>query len=241
MPASSSYVTYLTTLMTLLNICPNDWKPYLDRVLNSDVARGIEEQLAQEQASQAEYYPAYDRLFAALDGLRPIDVRVVILGQDPYHGKNQATGRAFEVSEASPLPPSLVNIRKMLERDLGIAKGPRFQIGCWAEQGVLLLNTSLSVRAGEPESHQGIGWQTVTDRIISVIAALDTPTVFLLWGAHAHKKSRLVTGARNLILTAPHPSPLSAYRGFFDCAHFSSANRWLESQGEPAIRWECAC
>ena len=121
--------------MTLLNICPNDWKPYLDRVLSSDTARGIEEQLAREQASQAEYYPAYDRLFAALDGLRPVDVRVVILGQDPYHGKNQATGRAFEVSEASPLPPSLVNIRKMLERDLGVAKGPRFQIGCWAEQG----------------------------------------------------------------------------------------------------------
>jgi uracil-DNA glycosylase len=166
---------------------------------------------------------------------------VVILGQDPYHGENQATGRAFEVSTSSPLPPSLVNIRKMLERDLDVTTGSQFQIGCWARQGVLLLNTTLSVRAGEPESHKNIGWQSVTDRLISVVAASERPTVFLLWGAHAQKKSALMNDPKNLILTAPHPSPLSAYRGFFDCRHFSTTNQWLTLQGESAIQWECAC
>lgn len=239
--ASASYVTDPETIMALLDICPVDWQPYLTNVLTSDTARGIEQQLAREQVSGTDHYPLYNRLFAALDGLRPHDVRVVILGQDPYHGENQATGRAFEVSEATPVPPSLANIRKLLERDLGVPNGPRFQIGCWVKQGVLLLNTSLSVRAGEPGSHKGIGWHAVTDRIISVTANLDTPTVFLLWGAHAQQKSRLVTGAHNLILRAPHPSPLSAYRGFFDCAHYSVTNQWLVSKGEPAIRWECAC
>ena len=227
--------------MTLLDICPANWRPALCDVLTSVTAHGIEHQLAQELASGHGYYPRFDRLFAALEGLRPSDVRVVILGQDPYHGEHQATGRAFEVWESTPAPPSLVNIGKMLEQDLGVAVGSRFQIGRWAEQGVLLLNTTLSVRAGEPGSHKALGWQTITDRIISVIAASNKPTAFLLWGAHAQKKSALVNGPRNLVLMAPHPSPLSAYRGFFDCAHLSGTNQWLTSQGEPAIRWETAC
>ena len=227
--------------MTLQDICPADWRPALCDVLTSVTAHSIENQLAQELASGHVYYPRFDRLFAALEGLRPSDVRVVILGQDPYHGEYQATGRAFEVSESTPAPPSLVNIGKMLERDLGVAVGNRFQIGRWSEQGVLLLNTTLSVRAGEPESHKGLGWQTITDRIISVVAASEQPTAFLLWGAHAQKKSVLVDGPQNLVLMAPHPSPLSAYRGFFDCAHFSATNQWLASRGEQAIRWESAC
>ena len=227
--------------MTLLDICPADWRSALNDVLTSATARGVEEQLAQELANGYRYYPRFDRLFAALEGLRPSDVRVVILGQDPYHGEHQATGRAFEVLESTPAPPSLLNIRKMLEKDLGVAAGSRFQIGCWSEQGVLLLNTTLSVRAGEPESHKDLGWQTITDQIISTIAMLDQPTVFLLWGAHAQKKSILINGPRNLVLTAPHPSPLSAYRGFFDCTHFSATNQWLTSQGEQAVRWESAC
>lgn len=227
--------------MTLLDICPADWRSALNDVLTSTTARGIEEQLAHELANGYTYYPQFDCLFAALEGLKPKDVRVVILGQDPYHGERQATGRAFEVSESIPAPPSLVNIGKMLERDMGVAVDSRFQIGRWSEQGVLLLNTTLSVRAGEPESHKGLGWQTITDPIISVIAASHEPTAFLLWGAHAQKKSALVNGSRNLVLMAPHPSPLSAYRGFFDCAHFSATNQWLTSQGEQAIRWESAC
>ena len=227
--------------MTLLDICPADWRSALNDVLTSATARGVEEQLAQELASGYRYYPRFDYLFAALEGLRPSDVRVVILGQDPYHGEHQATGRAFEVSESTPVPPSLLNIRKMLEKDLGVAAGSRFQIGCWSDQGVLLLNTTLSVRAGEPASHKGLGWQTITDQIITTIAMLDKPTVFLLWGAHAQKKSILINGPRNLVLTAPHPSPLSAYRGFFDCAHFSATNQWLISQGAQVIRWETAC
>jgi len=230
-----------SSVMTLVDICPVDWRSHLDDVLTSVTALGIENQLAQELANGYVYYPQFDRLFAALEGLRPSEVRVVILGQDPYHGEHQATGRAFEVWESTPAPPSLINIGKMLERDLGVAVGSRFQIGRWSEQGVLLLNTTLSVRAGEPESHKGLGWQTITDRIISVIAASDKPTVFLLWGAHAQKKSVLVNGPRNLVLMAPHPSPLSAYRGFFDCAHFSATNQWLTMQGERAIRWETAC
>ena len=227
--------------MTLLDICPVDWRSALNDVLTNATARGIEERLADELARGYEYYPRFDRLFAALEGLRPGDVRVVILGQDPYHGEHQATGRAFEVLESTPAPPSLVNIGKMLERDLGVAVGRRFQIGRWSEQGVLLLNTTLSVRAGEPESHKGLGWQMITDQIISSVAASVKPTVFLLWGAHAQKKSVLLNGPRNLALTAPHPSPLSAYRGFFDCAHFSATNQWLSSQGEQVIRWEAAC
>ena len=227
--------------MTLLDICPADWRSALNDVLTSVTARGIEEKLAHEITSGYGYYPRFDLIFAALEGLRPGDVRVVILGQDPYHGEHQATGRAFEVLESTPAPPSLLNIRKMLERDLGVPAGSRFQIGPWSDQGVLLLNTTLSVRAGEPESHKGLGWQTITDRIISVIAASDKPTAFLLWGAHAQKKRVLVNGPRNLVLMAPHPSPLSAYRGFFDCAHFSATNQWLTSHGEQAIRWETAC
>ena len=226
--------------MTLLEICPADWRSALNDVLTSDTARGIEAKLAYELASGYTYYPRFDRMFAALQGLRPRDVRVVILGQDPYHGEHQATGRAFEVLESSHSPPSLLNIKRMLERDLGLTAGNCFQIGRWAEHGVLLLNTTLSVRAGEPQSHKGIGWRMITDRIISMIAASDQPTVFLLWGVHAQKKSALVHGPRNLVLMAPHPSPLSAYRGFFDCAHFSATNRWLTSQGERAIRWESA-
>ena len=227
--------------MTLLDICPADWRSALNDVLTSTTARGIEAKLADELARGHVYYPRFDRLFTALEGLRPGDVRVVILGQDPYHGEHQATGRAFEVLESTPAPPSLQNIRKMLERDLGVPAGSRFQIGRWSQQGVLLLNTTLSVRAGEPESHKCLGWQTITDRIISTISASDQPTVFLLWGAHAQKKSVLVNGPRNLVLTAPHPSPLSAYRGFFDCAHFSATNQWLTSQGARMIRWETAC
>jgi len=236
-----SYIPNLLTLMTLLDICPADWQSALEGVLTSATARSIEEKLGEELASGHSYYPPFERLFAALEGLRPRDVRVVILGQDPYHGEHQATGRAFEVLASTPAPPSLLNIRKMLERDLGATAGSHFQIGRWSEQGVLLLNTTLSVRAGEPESHKGIGWQTITDRIISLVAASDQPTAFLLWGAHAQKKHVLVNGPRNLVLTAPHPSPLSAYRGFFDCAHFSMTNKWLASRGEQTIRWESAC
>ena len=238
---SLSYAPSLLTLMTLLDICPVDWRSALSDVLTSVIAQGIEDQLARELANGDVYYPQFDRLFAALEGLSPRDVRVVILGQDPYHGEHQATGRAFEVLESTPAPRSLINIGKMLERDLGVAVGSRFQIGRWSGQGVLLLNTTLSVRAGEPESHKGLGWQTITDRIISVIAASDKPTAFLLWGAQAQKKSVLVNGPHNLVLMAPHPSPLSAYRGFFDCAHFSATNLWLTSQGEQAIRWQSAC
>ena len=227
--------------MTLMDICPSDWRFDLNDVLSSETAHGIVARLAQEAASGNEYYPRFDLLLAALNGLAPRDVRVVILGQDPYHGEGQATGRAFEVSESCCLPPSLVNIRKMLEQDLGVARGVQFKIGRWSRQGVLLLNTSLSVRSGEPDSHKNIGWQTITDRIISIVAASEQPTAFLLWGAHAQKKSTLVNGPRNLVLTAPHPSPLSAYRGFFDCAHFSATNQWLISQGAQVIRWETAC
>lgn len=227
--------------MTLLDICPPDWRYDLKGVLTGETARIIEAHLAQESAAGLDYFPRFHSLLAALDGLGPHDVKAVILGQDPYHGEGQATGRAFEVSESCRLPPSLVNIRKMLEQDLGVARGTQFNIGSWSRQGVLLLNTSLSVRAGEPDSHKNIGWQTITDRIISIVAASEQPTAFLLWGAHAQKKSTLVNGPRNLVLTAPHPSPLSAYRGFFDCAHFSATNQWLTSQGEQAIRWETAC
>ena len=218
-----------------------EWLQLLESEFSADYMKQLGEFLRAEKAQGKEIYPPGGEFFAALEATPPASVKVVILGQDPYHGEHQATGRAFEVSESTPVPPSLLNIRKMLEKDLGVAAGSRFQIGCWSDQGVLLLNTTLSVRAGEPASHKGLGWQTITDQIITTIAMLDKPTVFLLWGAHAQKKSILINGPRNLVLTAPHPSPLSAYRGFFDCAHFSATNQWLTLQGEQAVRWESAC
>ena len=183
-------------------------------------------------------YPPGPRIFAAFDACPFRDVKVVILGQDPYHGPGQANGLCFSVSPGIALPPSLVNIFKEIKDDTGtdpaLAGG---DLSRWARQGVLLLNSTLTVEAHRAGSHQGHGWETFTDSAIEALNRHPRPLVFMLWGSYAINKGRLIDRSRHLVLTAPHPSPLSAYRGFFGCHHFSQANAWLRSHGRQEINW----
>ncbi len=175
--------------------------------------------------------------FHALD-LTPRDqVRVVILGQDPYHGAGQAHGLCFSVRNGIAVPPSLINIKKEIRSDLGIEPGAGGDLSGWARQGVLLLNSVLTVEQGRPAAHQGHGWERFTDAVISAVNARPRPVVFLLWGTHARKKAANVDSGRHLLLTCAHPSPLSAHSGFLGCRHFSQTNAFLESHGEPPIDW----
>lgn len=192
--------------------------------------------LAERQAGKA-IFPKGSEWFRALD-LTPLDsVRVVILGQDPYHGPGQAHGLAFSVRPGVRVPPSLVNIYKELQADLGIAPARHGFLEHWARQGVLLLNSSLTVEQGQAASHQGRGWEGFTDAVIRLVAAREQPCAFLLWGSHAQKKAAFVDAGRHLVLKAAHPSPLSAHNGFFGCRHFSRTNAWLVAQGLPPIDW----
>lgn len=192
--------------------------------------------LAQREAGKRIFPPAAN-WFRALD-LTPLDqVRVVILGQDPYHGPDQAHGLCFSVQPGVRTPPSLANIYKELESDLGIPPARHGFLEHWAKQGVLLLNSVLTVEMGQAASHQGRGWETFTDAVIRQVNERPDPVVFLLWGSHAQKKAAFVDTSRHLVLKAPHPSPLSAHSGFFGCRHFSKANEFLESRGLPPIDW----
>lgn len=224
-------------MIKLWKQCPDAWRTTLDELLNGDIGQRLEAFLDAELMSGKAVYPPIDSVFKCLQVLSADDVKVVILGQDPYHQAGQATGRAFEVAEGVSTPPSLLNIFKMLERDVGPVVESRGLLAHWEQQGVLLLNTVLTVSEGLPESHRKRGWELITDCIIEAVAASDTYTAFLLWGAHAQKKAELVERSTNLVLTAPHPSPLSAYRGFFDCQHFSQTNEWLLSNGQLPVNW----
>lgn len=167
-------------------------------------------------------------------------VRVVILGQDPYHSPGQAEGLAFSVAPGVKIPPSLRNMFKELQRDLGLPPPANGSLVRWAEQGVLLLNTGLTVEDGQPASHAGQGWEVLTDAVIRRCSTTGPPKVFLLWGAHAQKKTPLINGSRHQVLCANHPSPLSASRGplpFLGCGHFGAVNQWLRAQGQPAVAW----
>lgn len=182
-------------------------------------------------------YPPSDKIFHAFDAT-PLDrVKVVILGQDPYHEAHQAEGLAFSVPEDVPPPPSLRNIYQEIHDDLGSAIPENGHLDRWATQGVFLLNTVLTVRAHQANSHQGKGWETFTDAVIKVINEQDRPIVFLLWGRPAQNKSVMLTNPKHLVLKAPHPSPLSAYRGFFGCRHFSRCNAFLQERGVAPIEW----
>lgn len=183
-------------------------------------------------------YPPRDRIFAAFSLTPPEAVRVVILGQDPYHEPDQAHGLAFSVQNGSALPPSLKNIFKELEADEGVSRA-RGDLSDWARQGVLLLNTVLTVRQGEANSHRAFGWQAVTDAAVRAIGAFSQPVAFVLWGAQAQQKAQIAAQSRypRLILKAPHPSPLSSYRGFFGSRPFSKINAFLEENGEKTIIW----
>lgn len=182
-------------------------------------------------------YPPGSLIFNALDHTPPEEVKVVILGQDPYHGPGQANGLSFSVNDGIALPPSLKNILKEVSEDVGAPLPANGNLERWANQGVLLLNASLTVRAGEAGSHQNKGWEIFTDAVIKAINEHTRGVVFLLWGSFAQKKEALIDKAKHKILSAPHPSPLSAYRGFFGCRHFSSANAYLSSNGKQEIKW----
>lgn len=182
-------------------------------------------------------FPPMGQVFHAFDRT-PFDaVRVVIVGQDPYHGPGQAMGLCFSVPRGVPQPPSLRNVLAEVEADTGIARPAHGDLRAWADQGVLLLNTSLTVRAHEAGSHSGRGWERLTDAALRALSEQRDGLVFLLWGRHAHAKRPLIDADRHLVLTAAHPSPLSASRGFFGCRHFSRTNEWLVARGEQPIDW----
>ena len=199
--------------------------------------------LLAEKAAGKRIFPKGGEWFAALD-LTPLDkVRVVILGQDPYHGLGQAHGLCFSVRPGTQPPPSLVNIYKELESDVGVRPARHGFLEHWAKQGVLLLNSVLTVELGRAASHRERGWERFTDAIVRLVAARSDPVVFMLWGSYAQKKAAFVDTSRHLVLKAPHPSPLSAHSGFLGCRHFSKANSFLESRGLQPIDWalpECA-
>jgi uracil-DNA glycosylase len=195
--------------------------------------------LVAEKAAGKVIYPAGSEYFNALNSTPFESVKVVILGQDPYHGPNQAHGLCFSVRQGVPLPPSLKNVYKEIQSDLGFSNN-EFSHGClegWASQGVLLLNSVLTVEQNQAASHQGKGWETFTDRVIECLSRREKPCVFLLWGNYAQKKGVVIDRVKHQVLTAPHPSPLSAHRGFLGCKHFSQCNSLLEGLGETAIDW----
>lgn len=214
----------------------NDWDEILKDEWQTPHYLALREFLKQEYHT-ARVYPPMDELFSALRYTSFADTRVVILGQDPYHGAGQAHGLCFSVREGVPPPPSLQNIFKELARDTGAPRPENGDLTRWARQGVLLLNHVLSVREGEPTSHKGRGWEEVTDRIIRELDRKETPVVFLLWGAHAQKKAQIIENPIHYKLCAAHPSPLAASRGFFGCAHFSRTNEILEKHGLGTIEW----
>lgn len=215
----------------------NDWDGILADEWEKPYYRQLHSFLKEEYSKMRIYPDMYD-IFNALKYTSFADTRAVIIGQDPYHGPGQAHGLCFSVKKGVPLPPSLVNIYKEITDDLGVTMPQHGELTGWAKQGVLLLNTVLTVRAGQPNSHKDKGWEIFTDRVISELNRKETPIVFLLWGANAEKKARVITNPIHKKLITVHPSPLSAYRGFFGCRHFSKANEILISSGQPPIKWD---
>jgi uracil-DNA glycosylase len=213
------------------------WAESLAEEFRQPYMRQLAEFLAAEEAAGKVLYPARQHCFNALNTTPLNDVSVVVLGQDPYHGPGQAHGLSFSVRPGVAVPPSLVNIYKELQADLGITPPDHGCLQPWAEQGVLLLNSVLTVVQGQAGAHQRKGWETFTDKVIETIDRERTGVVFLLWGSYARKKGQRIDRNRHLVLEGPHPSPLSAYRGFFGCRHFSQANEWLQQKGQPPINW----
>lgn len=215
----------------------NDWQAILADEFSADYYTRLRTFLAREYQTQQIYPSMYD-LFNALHYTAYQDVKVVLLGQDPYHGPNQAHGLSFSVQPGIDVPPSLQNIYKELQTDVGCRIPNNGFLKKWADQGVLLLNATLSVRAGLAGSHQHMGWETFTDHIIAKLNERQKPMVFLLWGRFARSKKALITNPNHLVLETVHPSPLSAYNGFFGCRHFSQANAFLSANGMEPIDWQ---
>jgi uracil-DNA glycosylase len=218
-----------------------EWSTVLATEKKKDYFKNLLSFIESERAAGKDIYPPKKDTFAALS-LTPFDkVKVVVLGQDPYHGPGQAHGLCFSVNPGVRIPPSLRNIFIELNKDLGITPPPSGDLRPWAGEGVLLLNTLLSVERGKPSSHANKGWEDFTDTVLEALNFHHEKLVFLLWGSHAHKKALIVDQARHHILTAPHPSPFSANRGFFGCRHFSQANEYLQSVGKTPVQWNTIC
>lgn len=215
----------------------NQWDELLKDEFKKDYYLALREFLKKEYKTQT-IYPNMYHIFNALKYTSYENVKVVILGQDPYHGPNQAHGLAFSVQPGVPAPPSLQNIFQELHRDLGCFIPNNGYLVPWTQNGVLLLNTALTVRAGQANSHRGKGWEIFTDRVIELLNEREEPIVFLLWGANAGQKELLITNSRHVLLKSPHPSPLSASRGFFGCRHFSQANALLAQMGKEPVDWQ---
>jgi uracil-DNA glycosylase len=213
------------------------WKARIGDYLQRPQMQALADQLRAEKRAGQVIYPPGPQIFNAF-AHTPFDaVRVVILGQDPYHGPGQAHGLCFSVQPGVPPPPSLQNVFKEIERDLGIPRPAHGCLTAWADRGVLLLNAVLTVESGRPGAHQGKGWEGFTDAAIDALNRGREGLVFLLWGSHAQRKGQLIDTHRHCVLTAPHPSPLSAHRGFLGCGHFSAANRYLEARGQAPVDW----
>ncbi len=213
------------------------WKEKLLEEFNSDWFANLADQIRKEYAGPVAIYPPASEIFAAFDACPFGDVKVVILGQDPYHGPGQANGLCFSVRPGVQMPPSLINIFKEISAETGKPMPPNGDLTRWAKQGVLLLNSSLTVREHSPKSHSGLGWEKLTDAAVSRLAQDRDGLVFMLWGADAIRKGEFIDRNRHLVLTSSHPSPLSAHRGFLGNGHFLAANDYLRRQGKREIDW----
>jgi uracil-DNA glycosylase len=213
------------------------WKDLLKLEFKKDYFQSLEKRIQDEYKNKT-IYPAKENIFAAFNLTSFEDIKVVIIGQDPYHGPNQAQGLCFSVQPQIKIPPSLANIYKELVSDLGIKLPTHGDLTSWAEQGVLLLNTLLTVEAANPMAHKDLGWEKFTDHVIDLINEQKENVVFILWGSPAHKKAQNVDPKKHHILKSVHPSPLSSYRGFFGCKHFSLCNQFLKSKKIKEINWQ---
>lgn len=220
-----------------MGMIQNDWLEAINGEFKKPYYKELYQFVKQEYSTHIIYPPA-DAIFNAFHFTPLSEVKVMILGQDPYHNENQAHGLSFSVMPGEEIPPSLQNIYKELQDDLGCYIPNNGYLEKWAKQGVLLLNTVLTVRAHQANSHQGKGWEQFTDAVIQAVNAQERPIVYLLWGRPAQTKIPMLTNPNHLILKAPHPSPLSAYRGFFGCKHFSQANAFLQEHGMTPIDWQ---
>ncbi|HCW07910.1 MAG TPA: uracil-DNA glycosylase [Cytophagales bacterium] len=218
-----------------VKIAPS-WKSHLEKEFEQEYFIGLIDFVRQEYREHVVYPPGKE-IFSAFDSCAFDDVKVVIIGQDPYHGPGQANGLCFSVRDGVKPPPSLVNIFKEIHSDLGKPISKSGDLSRWAHQGVLLLNATLTVRASTPGSHQNKGWEKFTDAVINLISEKKNNVVFLLWGAYAQKKGEVIDRSKHLVLMSAHPSPFSADRGFFGCKHFSKANEYLRSKGLKEIDW----
>ncbi len=235
--STNRFVYILLQEGVFMSMITNDWL----EPLSSEFRKGYYSQLynfVKDEYSKTVVYPPAEDIFNAFHFTPLKDVKVLLLGQDPYHNEHQAHGLSFSVQPGQDIPPSLVNIYKELHDDLGCYIPNNGYLKKWADQGVLLLNTVLTVRAHQANSHQGHGWEQFTDAVIQAVNSQDRPIVYMLWGAPARRKKAMLTNPKHLILEAPHPSPLSAYRGFFGCKHFSKANEFLKASGVEPIDWQ---